>query len=69
MAGIQSVKVRYPTLPIVGIGGITPENAEHVWLAGASGIAVISAIAHAEDIGLQLKRFKESMEAGAGYEY
>lgn len=36
------------TVPIVGIGGITPENAASVVLAGADGVSVITAISHAE---------------------
>lgn len=35
-------------LPIVGIGGITLENASEVLAAGADGVAIISAISHAE---------------------
>ncbi|WP_312115754.1 thiamine phosphate synthase [Brevibacillus reuszeri] len=35
-------------LPIVGIGGITQENAAQVMQAGADGVAVISAISKAE---------------------
>ncbi|MGF9817326.1 thiamine phosphate synthase [Brevibacillus agri] len=35
-------------LPIVGIGGITLENAEQVLRAGADGVAVISAISRAD---------------------
>ncbi|MDR1247279.1 MAG: thiamine phosphate synthase [Clostridiales Family XIII bacterium] len=37
-------------LPIVGIGGVNAHNAESVMLAGASGIAVVSAILSAEDV-------------------
>lgn len=37
-----------PQLPIVGIGGITLENASQVIQAGADGVAVISAISRAE---------------------
>jgi thiamine-phosphate pyrophosphorylase len=36
-------------VPFVGIGGITPENAGDVVAAGADGVAVISAIAAADD--------------------
>ncbi|TWT06186.1 thiamine phosphate synthase [Planomicrobium sp. CPCC 101079] len=63
-AGILSVKSIYPQLPIVGIGGITPENAGHVWSAGAEGVAVISAIAQAEDVALQVGLFKNSYKKG-----
>ena len=38
------------TLPIVGIGGIDARNAASVIAAGASGVAVISAVAAADDI-------------------
>jgi len=37
-------------LPIVGIGGISLENAAQVIAAGAAGIAVISAVAEAENM-------------------
>ena len=36
-------------IPIVGIGGITAENADEVTRAGADGVAVITAITQAED--------------------
>ena len=36
-------------VPIVGIGGVTPENAGEVVAAGADGVAVISAITAADD--------------------
>ncbi|MDQ1146212.1 thiamine-phosphate diphosphorylase [Bacillus sp. SORGH_AS 510] len=35
-------------IPIVGIGGITIENAQSVVAAGADGVSVITAISHAE---------------------
>jgi thiamine-phosphate pyrophosphorylase len=37
------------TVPLIGIGGITPANATQVIAAGAGGVAVISAIALASD--------------------
>ncbi|MFC0232022.1 thiamine phosphate synthase [Bhargavaea ullalensis] len=46
---ITSAKSAYPDLPIVGIGGIREDNAAPVIEAGASGVSVISAIAHAGD--------------------
>ena len=46
------------TLPCVGIGGITLDNASSVLQAGASGVAVISAIAHAESPYEAAQQFK-----------
>jgi thiamine-phosphate diphosphorylase len=37
-------------IPVFGIGGITAENAGEVMAAGADGVAVISAIAEADDV-------------------
>lgn len=50
--GIEEFKRRVDlvNLPVVGIGGITPDNASSVVRAGAVGIAVISAILNADDI-------------------
>lgn len=68
-AMIAEVAAVYPDLPIVGIGGITAENAEPVFRAGASGISVISAIASSTDPELAARRlaevsFKWSRERG-----
>lgn len=38
------------TLPVVGIGGVSAENAAEVLGAGASGIAVVSAVGAADDM-------------------
>ncbi len=46
---LRDVSERYAT-PLVAIGGITVENAGLVIAAGASGVAVITAIVNAEDI-------------------
>lgn len=61
VAEIRKVKQQYPHVPIIGIGGIEPHNAEAVWQAGVSGIAVISSIAGAEDVAGQVERFKGSI--------
>lgn len=63
--GIRSVSLQYPELPIVGIGGITPENAGAVWEAGASSVAVISSLAQAANIKGQIQRFRLSCKGGA----
>ena len=47
------------TLPCVGIGGITLDNAEPVLQAGACGVAVISAIAHANNPYEAAQAFKK----------
>ncbi len=38
------------SIPVVAIGGINADRAREVILAGADGIAVVSAIAHADDV-------------------
>lgn len=57
---IREVSAQFPDMPIFGIGGITPQNAAAVWAAGAAGAAVISALADADDIGLQIAEFQNS---------
>lgn len=47
---LRVLRDRGITLPLVGIGGITADTAGDVVRAGADGIAVISAITHAEDV-------------------
>lgn len=47
---IQTLRKLTPHIPIVGIGGISPENAHHVLHAGADGVSVISAITKAKNI-------------------
>lgn len=47
---IETLKNEHPSMPIVGIGGITTENAQQVFQAGASGVAIISAITKAPNI-------------------
>ncbi|MDY0406114.1 thiamine phosphate synthase [Virgibacillus sp. 179-BFC.A HS] len=50
LAWIETLRHRYPDLPIVGIGGINQSNAASVIAAGADGVSVISAIANANNI-------------------
>ena len=46
---LTELATRYRTL-IIGIGGITAQNASEVLQAGAVGVAVITAVISAEDV-------------------
>ena len=62
--GIWSLKVGMSVrLPIVGIGGITAETAADCVKAGADGVAVVSAIAGAEDPGTATRELRSAVEA------
>ncbi len=37
------------SIPVIAIGGVTPENAAHCIAAGAAGVAILSPIMHAHD--------------------
>lgn len=45
---IEDIRTVFPTISLVGIGGITLANLDPVFHAGADGIAIISSIASAE---------------------
>lgn len=47
---MKELRAQFPSLPIVGIGGIQPMNSHHVIEAGADGVSVISAITEAPHI-------------------
>lgn len=53
---IQALRMQFPDLPIVGIGGINTENALSVIEEGADGVSFISAITAANDIKLAVRR-------------
>ena len=50
-------------VPLVGIGGITPENAAAVIEAGCDGVAVISAVCGAADPAAAARRFIDVIDA------
>lgn len=64
--GVERVAavVRAVGIPVVGIGGITPENAAEVLRAGAAGVAVISAVAAAPDPTAAARALLEAVRAG-----
>jgi thiamine-phosphate pyrophosphorylase len=50
-------------VPLVGIGGVTPENVGEVIRAGADGVAVISAVCAAPDPEAATRRFLDEIHA------
>jgi thiamine-phosphate pyrophosphorylase len=57
---------RHCRLPIVAIGGINAENARKVRDAGADAVAVISAVASADDIAQAARRLKRLLSGAEG---
>ena len=50
-------------IPVIGIGGIGLQNVREVIISGADGVAVVSAVVHAEDIPSAARTLKSSIEA------
>lgn len=55
---VSSVKI-----PVIAIGGISPENAKMCMEAGASGVAVLSGITRAKDIVRSVKLYRCALDA------
>lgn len=53
---VKELRENFPSIPIVGIGGINSENAHTIISAGADGVAVISAITQADNIPHSVKQ-------------
>ncbi|WP_163182599.1 thiamine phosphate synthase [Neobacillus sedimentimangrovi] len=60
---IEELRRKGYSTPIVGIGGITTENASTVMAAGADGISVISAISHASSPYQAAKILRKRVES------
>jgi thiamine-phosphate pyrophosphorylase len=60
---IEELRANQFTIPFVGIGGITAENANTVIKAGADGVSVITAISHAKNIQDAARLLRKNVEA------
>lgn len=60
---ITEVRRHGPQIPIVGIGGITYDNAAPVIQAGADGVSIISAISQSADPKKAAEKLKSLVEA------
>lgn len=49
-------------IPVMAIGGITPENTLEVLRAGCTGIAVLSGITEAEDVKKAVRAYREALD-------
>jgi len=66
LAGIETLRrVRAEvSVPVVAIGGINEDNVAEVVSAGASAVAVISAVLGAEDVRVASQRMAAKIEEG-----
>lgn len=60
MVGLEGLRAAraLTTLPMFAIGGITAESVAEIMAAGADGVAVISAILKAPDLGAAIRTFQ-----------
>lgn len=65
IANLQEI-VQALSIPVIAIGGITPDNIDTVMKAGANGAAVMSGIFVAENCREQALAYKEKINKGKG---
>ncbi|WP_075995869.1 thiamine phosphate synthase [Salaquimonas pukyongi] len=58
----ERIRESAPRLPVGAIAGLTPGNCAEVVQAGADGIAAISALFEAEDVGAATQAFRRAIE-------
>ncbi|APC09402.1 Thiamine-phosphate synthase [Moorella thermoacetica] len=65
LEGLRAIRAAVK-IPIVGIGGINPDNAAGVIAAGADGVSVISAVIGAADVAAAARRLREVVTRARG---
>ncbi|MBY9080336.1 thiamine phosphate synthase [Paenibacillus sp. HN-1] len=66
IGGLQAA-VRACPVPVIAIGGISPEQAREVLRTGAAGFAVLSGICGAEDPASAARAYREAAEAAFAF--
>lgn len=64
--GLRRIVQAAAPVPVIGIGGIGPDNAAACLAAGAAGLAVVSAVVGAEDVEAAARRMLAAMGARGG---
>lgn len=62
LGNLQQI-VHEVNIPVIAIGGMTPENVSSVLQTGAAGVAVLSGILLAEDPVTQVKRYRKQIDS------
>ena len=61
---VEVIRARAPAMPIAAIAGIDETNAAEVIAAGADGIAVVAALARAQDPAAAARRLRAIVDSG-----
>jgi thiamine-phosphate pyrophosphorylase len=62
---LRAFRERFPAIPHLAIGGITPDNISRLIDAGVEGVAVSSAVCGAEDPGEVVRSLRHALESAA----